>query len=407
VANYRQRGNNSWELTISLGRGADGKYIRRTKTVVVEDERILRAPKRLEKYLDHEWLKFREEVEAGSYIAPAKLTFKQFTEIWKEKYAYQQLERKTIHNYEVNLKLRIIPTFAHMQLDHIKPLHIIDFLQSLERSGSRKDNKTGSLSSASIQYIHRILKNIFSRAVEWKVISENPVAEVKKPKVVHKEVIPYDEQEIKSMLQALQKEPYHWRMMITLALTTGMRRGELLGLEWKHIDWKTGVIDVQQSVSISLKGEVFVKEPKTKNSKRKISLPPSVLEELRDYNTYRIKERNEIGDAWQGTDHFFVFSHADGRAFHHERPYLWFRQFIKKNGFRYIRFHDLRHTSATLLINQGVHAKLISERLGHGSITTTMNIYGHALRSADQAAADKFENLFNLDDKKTGKKTRE
>ncbi|MFC0334041.1 site-specific integrase [Paenibacillus sepulcri] len=81
--------------------------------------------------------------------------------------------------------------------------------------------------------------------------------------------------------------------------------------------------------------------------------------------------------------------------FHRERPYLWFRQLIKKNGFQYIRFHGLRHTSATLLINQGVHAKIISERLGHGSISTTMNIYGHALQSADQAAADKFESLFS------------
>jgi integrase len=106
-----------------------------------------------------------------------------------------------------------------------------------------------------------------------------------------------------------------------------------------------------------------------------------------------MQEQNDVGDAWRGGDWFFMFSHPNGQPFHHERPYLWFRQFVKKNGFRYIRFHDLRHTSATILINQGVHAKIISERLGHGSITTTMNIYGHALRTAEQAAADKFESL--------------
>ncbi|ELK43460.1 site-specific integrase [Brevibacillus agri] len=405
MANYRQRGNNSWELTVSLGRGANGKYTRRTKTVTVEDERILRAPKRLEMYLEQEWLKFKEEVEAGHYIAPAKLTFNQFVELWKEKYAVNHLERKTLYSYMVNLNSHILPAFGGLQLDQIKPLHIVDFLESLGKVGNRKDDKAGALSSGTIQMNHRVLKNIFSRAVEWKVIKENPAAEVKKPKVAHKEIIPYDDAEVRTMLQALQKEPYHWRMMITLALTTGMRRGELLGLEWKHIDWKTGVIDVQQSVAISLKGEVIVKEPKTKNSKRKVALPPSVLEELREYYSYRVKERDKIGDAWQGGKQFFVFAHADGRAFHHERPYLWFRQFIKKNGFRYIRFHDLRHTSATMLINQGVHAKVISERLGHGSITTTMNIYGHALRSADQAAADKFENLFTLDAKQADKKT--
>lgn len=403
MANYRQRGKNSWELTISLGRGVKGNYTRRTKTVTVEDERILRAPKRLEMFLDQEWLKFKEEVEAGSYIAPAKLTFSQFMGLWKEKYAEKHLERKTLYTYMVNLNTRILPAFGNLQLDQIKPLHVVDFLDSLGKEGSRKDDKAGALSSGTIQMNHRVLKNIFSRAVEWKVIKDNPAAEVKKPKVVYKEIIPYDEEEIRVLLQALQKEPHHWRMMIILALTTGMRRGELLGLEWKHIDWKTGVIDVQQSISISLKGEVIVKEPKTKNSKRKVALPPSAQEELRDYYDYRVKERNKFGDAWQGGDYFFVFAHEDGRAFHHESPYQWFRQFVKKNGFRYNNFHSLRHASASVLINQGVHAKVISERLGHGSIATTMNIYGHSLRSADQAAADKFENLFAIDAKQTDK----
>ncbi|MEV2908615.1 site-specific integrase [Paenibacillus larvae] len=188
-------------------------------------------------------------------------------------------------------------------------------------------------------------------------------------------------------------------MMITLALTTGMRRGELLGLEWKHVDWDNGILDVQQSVTDSSKGKVMVKDPKTKNSKRKVALPTSVLNEFKDYYTYRMREKENLGDAWvgcvdiDGKKRDFVFSRPDGMAYHYERSYTWFRQFIQKHGLRYIRFHDLRHTSATLLINQGVHAKVISERLGHGNITTTMNIYGHVLQTADRAAADKFENI--------------
>ncbi|MEW9701937.1 hypothetical protein [Paenibacillus sp. SI8] len=141
MANFRQRGNNSWELTISLGRGADGKYIRRTKTVTIEDERILRTPKRLDTYLEHEWIKLKEEVEAGQYISPAKLSFSQFVGIWKEKYANLQLERKTIYSYMVNLNTRILPAFGNLQLDQIKPLHIVDYLESLGREGNRKDKK--------------------------------------------------------------------------------------------------------------------------------------------------------------------------------------------------------------------------------------------------------------------------
>lgn len=108
-----------------------------------------------------------------------------------------------------------------------------------------------------------------------------------------------------------------------------------------------------------------------------------------------MNEREMIGDLWKGGEHNFVFCHPDGKSFHQERPYLWFRNFLKKNKLMYITFHTLRHTSATILINQGVHAKLISQHLGHGNINTTMNVYGHALRSADQSAADKFESIFH------------
>lgn len=382
MANIVKRGD-SWRLTVNVGKDANGKYIRHTKTVKV----------RTKKEAEIEWAKFKVEIEAGEYIKPDKMTLSAFVEEWREKYAKKHLEVRTQYIYESNLKLRILPALGHLRLDEIMPIHILDYLVSLSQEGGRQDRKSGGLASGTIQINHRVLKNIFSRAVEWRVIKQNPAADVKKPKVSHKEVIPYDESEVQALMRALEKEPIHWRMMITLALTTGMRRSELLALEWNHIDWKNGIINVVQSVTISIAGKARVKEPKTKNSKRKVSLPDSVLEELREYYMYRVKERDKIGDAWEGGEQFFVFSHPDGKAFHHERPYLWFRSFLKKHKLRYIRFHDLRHTSATLLINQGVHAKVISERLGHGNITTTMNIYGHALQTADKEAAKKFDNI--------------
>jgi integrase len=157
---------------------------------------------------------------------------------------------------------------------------------------------------------------------------------------------------------------------------------------------RTGVLDIVQSVVISSAGIALAKEPKTKKSKRKVALPPSMLEELKEYYNYKLDERDKIGDRWQGGDYNFMFCHPDGRAFHQERPYLWFRSFLKKNNLRYISFHSLRHTSATWMINMGISPKIISERLGYGSTAITMEIYGHSLRSADQAAADKFESIF-------------
>jgi len=394
-----KRGENSWRLRIDLGYNPDGSRNRVSKTIVVEDKALLKTTRKLQEYLEDELAKFKQEVLSGAYIKPERMKLADFIKEWREKYAVKHLSHKTLYTYEQCLKNRILPTFGHMKLDEIKPLHILNYLQKLEQDGGRSDGKPGGLASGSIEYEHRVLKNIFSRAVEWGLLKHNPLANVKKPKVNYQRNEPYDEKEVEQLLLALQKEPFHWRMMITLALTTGLRRGELLALEWKHIDWKEGYLSVEQTLVLALKGRVIVKEPKTKNSKRKVALPPSVLEELREYYAYRIRERDAIKDAWKGCkdqdghERNFVFSHPDGTPFHHERPYQWFREFIKKNGFRYIRFHDLRHTSATLLINQGVHAKIISERLGHGNITTTMNIYGHALRSADKAAAEKFETI--------------
>ncbi|WP_433581429.1 tyrosine-type recombinase/integrase [Paenibacillus amylolyticus] len=391
MAYKEKRGDNSWRLVVEVGEKVDGTRDRRTKTIRVEDKALLKTKKKLDDYLNDELLKFKIEVEAGEYIAPEKMTFGDFVIEWRSKYAIDNLEEKTLRSYDINLRTHILPALSSHRLDQIKPLHIVSLLKNLSQPGVKRGG--GSLSSGTIQIIHRVIKNIFSRAVDWKVIRDNP-ASVQKPKVTSKRNTPYNEQEVLKLFEALQKAPSHWRLFVTLAVTSGLRRGELLGLEERHIDLSTGIITVEQSVSITTKGKAHVKQPKTSKSSRKVTIPGAVLRDLTEYLEVRRKEREAMGDSWKGGEHIFVFSHRTGKAFFQETPYLWFRNFLNKNGLRYIRFHDLRHTSATILINQGVHAKIISERLGHGNISTTMNIYGHALQSADQAAADKFDSLF-------------
>ncbi|WP_270406053.1 tyrosine-type recombinase/integrase [Paenibacillus timonensis] len=383
MASLQKRSNDSWLLVVEAGINADGSRRRLTKTVRAKG--IREARKLL--------AEFEVEVETGHYIAPEKMTFAAFVEEWKEKYAQHELGIKTLDIYSRFLKNRILPVFGHMRLDKIQPFHIVNFISDLSKDGSRQDGKKGQLSSGTVQYTHRIIKNIFSRAVEWKLIKSNPAAEIKKPKVIRKEVEVYDEEEVALLFALLEKEPLKWRMMIMLAITTALRRGELVGLDWRHVDLSKGILEVKQSISHSIKGQRIISEPKTAKSKRKVSLSDNVIEHLKEYYLESRKKRLALGDAWKGGDHFFVFSNDEGIAYYPETPYLWFRNFLKKNGLKYIRFHDLRHTSATLLINKGVHAKLISERLGHSNISTTMNVYGHALQSADRDAANKLDSL--------------
>ncbi len=210
--------------------------------------------------------------------------------------------------------------------------------------------------------------------------------------MVHKESVVYDEDEVKVLFEALENEPYHWRMMITIALTTGLRRGELVGLEWKYVDLEKGIIQVKQSITDFVNGKPIVKEPKTKKSKRSIHLSDSIWMELKQYFKFCKNGWDKLEET-RDHEHFFLFHNQYGRAFYPESPYLWFRTFLKKHKLKYIKFHDLRHISATLLINQGVHAKIISERLGHANIGITMNIYGHVLAKADKEAANKFDSF--------------
>ncbi|WP_246031865.1 tyrosine-type recombinase/integrase [Salibacterium salarium] len=230
--------------------------------------------------------------------------------------------------------------------------------------------------------------------MEWQLLKENPVANVKSPKVPQGASSTYDNQEVEQLKAALEHEPLHWKVMILLVITTGMRRGEVLGLEWEHIDLEIGIIDIKQSlVNQKLATDDIVKEPKTGRT-RIVSLPEPLIELLKVYKKEANKNRLETAELWEGGKYFFAFSSWHGKPMYPSSITTWWRRFVKRHGLRHIRFHDLRHTSATILLNQGVHAKVISERLGHADIKTTMNIYSHVLRSADQEAAKHFNNLF-------------
>ncbi|MGG4449594.1 site-specific integrase [Brevibacillus porteri] len=391
MASIEKRGENSYRLIVETGYDSQGKRLKKSKTIRIEDKL---TPKKLKEYLELELAKFKIEVEAGEYISPEKMTVSNFINEWLDKYAKNNLEAKTLETYMGHIKNRIIPEFGHMKLDQIKPMHILSFIRKLENDGTRQDGKSGRLSTGTIEYIYRVLKNVFNRATDWQVIKSNPMEAIKKPKVEHAEMSVYDEWESQLLFAALEKESLMWRVMITIALTTGLRRGELLGLEWKNVDLNEFTIDVRQSLTYVKDIGYIVKEPKTKNSKRIVSIPESLIPDLKALKLESSKDRMKSAELWEDGEYFFVFSSDFGKPLYPSSVKTWWSRFTKRHNLKYIRFHDLRHTSATLLINKGVHAKIISERLGHANILTTMNVYGHALRSADKEAAKHFDSLF-------------
>ncbi|AUI36113.1 site-specific integrase [[Bacillus] caldolyticus] len=384
AGSIEKHGKNSYRLVYSMGFDANGKRIKRTKTVHVKTK----------KEAEKELAKFIAEIEAGEYIKPAKMSLSDFIQLWRDNYAEKQLSPKTFETYNNYINTRIIPQLGHLQLADIKPIHLIRFLNNLKKNGTRLDGKNSSLSEATINYYRRILKNIFSRAVEWKFLQVNPAEKLPKEKESIGKGNVYDENETRLLLKCLEKEDLKWRLYFTLALTCGLRKGELLALQWEDIDLESGTLYVRHSLSYTKEKGFFLKEPKTKRSKREIAIPSFVLPLLKKYKNVRLREKEKLQDEWEGGNYNFVFATWNGKPHHHSYPRTKWERFLKRNNLRYIRPHDLRHTSATIMLNNGVNYKTVSERLGHSSTRITFDFYVHRTKEADRSAAECFDNQF-------------
>ncbi|WP_342405549.1 tyrosine-type recombinase/integrase [Brevibacillus sp. FSL K6-2834] len=390
MASIEKRGANSWRLTVELGYGPNGERLRERKVIKVEDPALLKTKKKLREYLESEWLKFKLEVEAGEYITPEKMTFAAFIEEWRTKYAEKQLAPKTLKEYLGHIRNHILPALGHKRLDEIKPMHIITLLDRLSNPGSRKDDRGQMLSGRTIQYIYSVMRNIFAQAESWKLIKSNPIKEIKKPKAEKKKAQFYEADEAQEVIKALNEEPLMWRLLILGAIIGGFRRGELIALEWPQVLFAENAIHIKKSIPLTADGKVYEKDPKN-GEDRIVQMPGWYMEEMRRYHLQWREEKMKIRDRWEGGDREYVFHAGYGKPLYFTYPSEWWSKFVKRHGLRYIRFHDLRHSSATLLIHQGASLKAIQERLGHKQHQTTADIYAHVTKQVSRDLADKFD----------------
>lgn len=392
AGSLEKRGENSWRMVFFKGRDTDNKRIRYTH--IFKGSRP-QAEKALAKFVT--------EIENGTFTDSKNLTLTEFTKEWIEHHV-NKLAPKTKHEYIRMINARIIPQLGNIKLADVRPTHLMKFYKYLEQDGIRLDGKPGKLSERSRRYYHAILSSMLEDAMQWQLIASNPATRVDPPKVHKKEVVAYDEAQSMALLTALSGEPIGYQVLCILALFTGLRRGELLGLEWSIIDLNEGQLAVVKQSQYTPEEGIFEDDPKTINSKRLVSLPPSIIALLKEYKVAQNQERLKTGDLWQDSDR--LFTAWDGKPMHPDTVSSWFHDFLdrynqkmlkeEKDPLPHIRFHDLRHTSASLLIAQGVPLKNVSSRLGHSSITITADIYAKALQSADKEAADKLENLLSI-----------
>ena len=390
AGSIEKRGKNSYRLVCYNGFDLNGNSIRHTKTIhgSKKDAKI-------------ELAKFVADVQKGMYVEGKSLKFTDFVEIWKRDYGSKELAPSTYKRYLGILESRIIPFFGHFRVDKIKPTDIMQFYDLLSKDTQivrRKDNngkKTGKpLSPKTILEHHRLLRAMLQKAVYWQMIVSNPAERVQAPKTKKPKRKYYDDEQSKALISGLMKlteEQFKYKVAIILTIFTGVRLGELMGLEWDDINFREGIVSINRSSQYLADKGVFTKVPKTESSIRDVAIPDFVVSLLEEYKCWYDNQKALFGELWYDSNRLFV--QADGKPMHPSTISKWFEKFVAQIGLPVINFHGLRHTNATLLIAQNIDVSVVAARLGHAQITTTLNFYVHPIISHNKTAGFALENL--------------
>lgn len=383
-----QERNGSYIIRVSCGYDINGKQIRQSMTWTPPPNM---TKKQAEKELIRQSTLFEESVKNGQVIN-SSIKFETIAEEWLAQAIREgSLKQSTIERYET-VKSRIYAAFGHMKICNIKTIQIQRFINELAEKGL---NSKGM--STKSQALHLIfLSNVFNYAIRYGIVASNPCRNVRTIKKKTQEREFYTLAEAQTLLEKLEFAEPKYRTFFTLAIYTGFRRGELLGLEWKDIDLGAGIITINR-VSQYLKGGITAGTPKTAQSQRSLKVPDEIVDLLKWYKREQTQERLKVGDKWQNTDR--LFTKWNGTPMYPNTPGEWFKAFCKKYNLKYVTVHSFRHLNATLLISNGVDIKTVSKALGHSQTSTTLNIYAHSFAEQQARASEAIANALRIREK--------
>lgn len=331
------------------------------------------------------WLREKQtQIERGAVPTSPKQTVQQYLSRWLTDVSKPGVRPRTHEYHAYIINTHLIPGLGRHRLERLSAQHIQAlYADTLERG----------YSTATVRHIHRVLHRALTDAVRWGLLTNNPTELADQPRLISPEMQVLNEEEVARLLRAARGDKLE--ALYVLAVTTGMRQGELLALRWQEIDMETRSLSVTRTLIRMRGGAAQWGEPKSTRSRRRIALTDIAVDALRRHHEQQGIQRAAAGDQWH--DHDLVFAASNGNPLNpsniHTRS---FRPLLQRAGLKQIRFHDLRHTAATLLLAQNEHPKLVQELLGHSSIAVTIDTYSHMVPGLQAAAVDRLGQRLSL-----------
>ena len=401
MATVQQRGN-SYFICVSGGRDVNGKQIRHTMTWTPGQGM---TKKQAAKELERQKVLFQEGIRGGNRNRAVK--FEAYARQWFREIASLKLKQRTLANYH-SLETRIYKAIGHLRMDKITSRDIQKFVLELSE-GQRGDRyKTGKLAPKTVRNYVALISTIYEHAIRMQDVAHNPCRAVTLPKTEGGERRIYSIEETRRILELLHREDaeyLHYVVYFTLAIFTGFRRGELLGLEWKDFDFDRQTVTVSRTSNYTNERGIFTDTPKTRGSYRTLKLPAEIMSFVADYKSRQAAYIETLGDKWvksiEGIGGVMVepdrlFTKWNGEPMFPNSPSLFFKRFCKKHGIDFLCGHSLRHLHASIEINAGVDVKTLQMIMGHSAATTTLQIYCHAFQAAQAAAMDRFSTVISM-----------
>ena len=369
AGSIRRRGKDGWGLTIDLGRDAQGRRLRHFLTVRGTKKE---AECRLSKEL--------HERDTGIDIAPDKITVGDFLERWLRDYATERVAASTLQRYQGIVRHHLTPALGRLRLSDLRPAHI----QAAYSSFQRRDGRGESLSAKTVKEHHAVLREALSWAIKWQLLrTANPADAVSAPRAQRKEMRVLSPERAQRFLEAASDSPYH--TFFYLALQTGARSGELLALRWQDVDLDAATMRIMRTARFAKGQGIVFSQPKTQRSRRPVALSPATVAALREHRREQLEQRMQVGPGYQEGD--LVFADRLGRPVYDSTVRRVFYGVVKAANVGPLRVHDLRHSAATLMLQAGINVKVISERLGHATVSITLDTYSHVLPDMQREAA--------------------